>query len=176
MQKAGWVLRTFKTRELSLIQPHQDYASKLWAPVGILGDLAAQEAPLKSFTKRTRGFWDLSYWERLVKAGMMSNECRQERYRIIYSWKIIQGLAPNCGLTLDSSMDSRRGRTLSIPPLSGSRTSVQTLRDRTFQSEGPRLYNSLPSELRNLDSSLPIFKAHLDCYLSSIPDQPTNPG
>ena len=52
--KAAWVLRTFQGRHLplmrtlwrTLVQPHQDYASQLWAPVGLQGDLQLQEAPL----------------------------------------------------------------------------------------------------------------------------------
>lgn len=91
--KAGWVLRTFQTREIvplrmlwcSLVRPHQDYASQLWAPVGLMGDLRAQEAPLRAFTKRMRGLKDLQYWERLEACGLSSMERRQDRYRIIYT-------------------------------------------------------------------------------------------
>ena len=45
--KAAWVLRTFQGRGLplmrtlwrTLVQPHQDYGSQLWSPVGLQGDL-----------------------------------------------------------------------------------------------------------------------------------------
>ena len=183
-QKAGWVLRTFRTREArhlktlwrSLIQPHQDHASQLWAAVGLSGDLLEQEAPLRSFTRRMREVRHLPYWERLARVGLQSSERRQERYRILYTWKILKGMVPNCGLSVDSSPESRRGRTLTIPPLSGSRAAVRSLKERAFQTEGPRLFNSLPLSLRNMDSSYPVFKAHLDVFLAEIPDHPAVPG
>merc|ERR1712055_1109856 len=45
LQKSGWILRTFKTRDkyylktlwLSLVQPIQDYCSQLWSPVNAAG-------------------------------------------------------------------------------------------------------------------------------------------
>jgi hypothetical protein len=185
-QKAGWCLRTFKSRDLatlktlwsSLIRPHQDYCSQLWSPVGSAGDLLRQEAPLRAFTKRIRGFYELSYWDRLAKARMYSTERRQERYKIIYSWKALRGLVPYCGLVEDSPASSRRGRTISIPslPRSDRYRAVKTLRDQSFQSEGPKLFNSLPREIRNLESTAETFKLHLDKFLESIPDHPAVPG
>ena len=61
--KAGWVLRTFNSRGIplmrtlwrTLVQPHQDYASQLWAPVGLRRDIKLHEEPLRSFTKRMAG-------------------------------------------------------------------------------------------------------------------------
>ena len=69
------------------------------------------------------------------------------------------GLVPNCGITVDSTRESRRGFTLAVPPITGTR-------------EGPRLFNTLPRDLRNLDYDLGTFKAHLDSYLETLPDQP----
>jgi ribonuclease P/MRP protein subunit RPP40 len=185
-QKAGWCLRTFRSRDLgtlktlwsSLIRPHQDYCSQLWSPVGLAGELLKQESPLRAFTKRIRGFSALSYWERLAAASMYSTERRQERYKIIYSWKALRGLVPFCGLSEDSPASSRRGRTITVPSLNGSDRykAIRTLRDTSFQSEGPKLFNSLPHDLRNLDSSAEVFKSHLDKYLQTIPDHPAVPG
>ena len=184
MRKFSWILRTFQTRELAplrtlwkaLVQPHQDYCSQLWAPVGLQGDLGAQETPLRSFTRGIRGLRSLPYWERLQACGLQSTERRQDRYRLLYAWKTIKGIVPNCGLYLDSSPDSRRGRTLAIPPMSGSRMAIQSLKDHSFQTEAPRLWNSLPRELRDLDSTFLVFKTHLDIYLASLPDQPAGSG
>ena len=58
-QKASWVLRVFRSRDArtlkklwrSLIQPHQDYCSQLWFPVGMVEDIKAQEVPLRAFSK-----------------------------------------------------------------------------------------------------------------------------
>jgi hypothetical protein len=96
--------------------------------------------------------------------------------RIIYSWKVLQGLVPNCGLSLESDSDSRRGRTLAIPPLTGTVMVIRSLKEAAFQTEGPRLFNSLPRDLRNISGSLLTFKSHLDSYLETVPDQPATPG
>jgi hypothetical protein len=185
-QKAGWLLRTFKSRDLftmrtlwnTLVRPHQDYCSQLWSPVGLIGDLSEQEAPLRSFTRRIRGFSSLNYWERLAAANLYSSERRQERYKILYAFKALRGLVPECGIREDTSPESRRGRTLEIPMISAPRSfmAVKTLRDKSFQNEAPKLFNSLPSHLRNLNTSIETFKAHLDSFLETIPDQPSIPG
>jgi hypothetical protein len=135
--------------------------------VGSAGELLRQEAPLRAFTRRIRGLSSPSYWERLSEAKMYSTERRQERYKIIYSWKALRSLVPPCGLFEDSPASSRRGRTISIPTLPGSERfkAVRTLRDCSFQSEGPKLFNSLPRNLRNLESSSETFKLHLNMFL-----------
>ena len=47
----------------------------------------------------------------------------------------------------------------------------------TFQFRGPRLYNSLPRELRNLTGcGTEMFKEKLDQYLAGIADEPAFPG
>jgi hypothetical protein len=53
---------------------------------------------------------------------------------------------------------------------------IKTLRDTSFQSEAPKLFNSLPADLRNMNTLPETFKAHLDSYLEKIPDQPAIPG
>ena len=160
----------------SVVQPQQDYASQLWAPVGLRGDLQLQEAPLRAFTKRARGLRDLPYWERLRAMGLSSTERRNDRYRVIYTWKVLVGLVPNCGIFLSDRQDTRRGTLAAIPSLSGSRQAVVTLREHSLLTEGPRLFNSLPPSLRRLDWSLNTFKAHLDRYLQTLPDMPYTPG
>ena len=65
---------------------------------------------------------------------------------------------------------------MDIPPLSGSRQAVVTLREHSLLCEGPRLFNALPASLRRTDWSLPTFKAHLDSYVQTLPDAPVSPG
>ena len=49
--------------------------------------------------------------------------------------------------------------------------------DQTFQFHGPRLYNALPRELRNLTGcGTDFFKEKLDQYLAGIADEPAFPG
>ena len=105
---------------------------------------------------------------------MLSQQRRMERYRIIYTWKILEGLAPNCGLTLQPP--GRRGRELRVLPLKG-KTSIKTLRTQSFQVNGPQLFNSLPVNIRNISKvSVEEFKGKLDEFLMKIPDEPKVEG
>ncbi len=182
--KAAWILRTFSVRDLgtmrtlwrTMIQPHLDYGSQLWSPVRQKGDLHKQESVLRAYTKRIGGLSQLPYWERLQASGLQSTERRMERYKILYTWKALKGLVPYCGIHLASRQGSRRGLLAAIPPLAGSRMAIQTLKERALSTEGPRLFNSLPSVLRSIDESLLSFKARLDSYLAMVPDQPFSPG
>ena len=46
-------------------------------------------------------------------------------------------------------------------------------REESFQVAGPMLFNCLPKEIRNLTKvGVQEFKEHLDCFLSSLPDEP----
>ena len=95
-----------------------------------------------------------------------------ERYRIISVWKILQGTTPNCGVEL-APANGRLGRRCAVPQLlPGGRATIQTLREHSFQVDGPRLFNSLPKRIRDLKTSQEEFKESLDAFLETIPDQP----
>ena len=154
----------------TIVQPHIDYCSQLWMPQEGQ-NLEKIEKLLRDFTKKIPGMEGLNYWERLGKLKMNSEQRRLERYQVIYTWKIIEGLTPNCGVTW-SEVSERNGRTCKIPPLKG-RASVQTLRTQSFQISGPRIFNSMPKNIRNMkDCSLEDFKYKLDIFLSKVPDEP----
>ena len=177
-QKSGWITRTFYTREPNfmrhmfntLVQPHIDYCSQLWMPQE--GQtLDKIEKLLRDYTRKIPGMQDLNYWQRLEKLRMNSEQRRLERYQVIYIWKIMEGLTPNCGVSWSESTE-RNGRVCKIPPLKGAR-SVQTLRSQSFQVSGPRLFNSMPKNIRNMKKcSLEDFKMTLDTFLRNIPDEP----
>ena len=96
-----------------------------------------------------------------------------ERYRIIYSWKTLNGLAPDIGLVWNSGSESgRSGRTLEVSKVTGITEGLKTRRRETIQHEGVRLLNVLPCEIRNFSGKLEIFKCLLDSYLSIVPDEP----
>ena len=71
-QKSGWMFRTFYSRQgwflrhmwNSLIQPHIDYCSQLWAP-SEGGELMKIEKLLKDYTARIPEVSEMNYWERL---------------------------------------------------------------------------------------------------------------
>ena len=178
-QKIGWIFRTFYTRRTdilktlwkTLVQCHIDYCSQLYMPGQTKGMLAIEKL-FYDFSSRIPECRDETYWMRLQYLSMYSQERRMERYRILYVWKIIEGYAPNCGIEL-AVENVRQGRKCKIPPLRpNGRKSIQTLRDQSFQINGARLFNSLPRDIRNIEICQDSFKEALDCYLSSIPDQP----
>ena len=104
-QKCGWILRTFSNREThflkmmwkTLVQGHVDYCSQLYMP-SKLSELQQIEDLQRWFTRKIPEVRNLNYWQRLQFLKMYSQQRRMERYRIIYTWKILEGLVPNCGL------------------------------------------------------------------------------
>ena len=152
-QKSGWITRTFYTREPNfmrhmfntLVQPHIDYCSQLWMHQEGQ-NLDKIEKLLRDYTRKIPGMQDLNYWQRLEKLRMNSEQRRLERYQVIYIWKIMEGLTPNCGV-LWSETPERNGRVCKIPPLKGAR-SIQTLRNQSFQVSGPRLFNAMPKNIK----------------------------
>ena len=79
-----------------LLQCHMDYGSVLWSPVG-RKDVKFQEGPLRTFTKRGKGIYELNYWEHLEVFRLLSIERRTERYKILYIWKSVNNLVPLWG-------------------------------------------------------------------------------
>ena len=87
-------------------------------------------------------------------------------------------MAPNCGIELSGSDDTRQGRKCKVQSIKkGANASAKTLREQTFQVNGPQLFNILPPYLRNLTKCpAEIFKEKLDQYLMKVPDEPSVPG
>ena len=179
----GWVLRTFRRRSKttmltlwkSLIQSKMDYCSQLWSP----NDQAAiskLEGVARSFTARVANMEGLDYWDRLKKLGMYSQERRRERYQIIFIWKLSQGLVK--GYNLPFQQNERRGLLVTVPPMAAnSPAAVRKAREASLQIKGARLFNLIPRDLRDMTGvTVDTFKAGLDGWLSTLPDQPTSPG
>ena len=167
-------LEVMKTLLKSLVLPHLDYCSQLWFPCLSGPEILKLEEIQKTFTKRVKGYYGLPYWTRIMNLGLRSVERRMERYRCIYIHKILIQDIPNCGIKTDVR-NERIGRTLVVPPVKGGYKAVQTLKDRSFGVEGPRLYNSLPRCLRNFAGTKDRFKVLLDLFLRDVPDQPNRP-
>ena len=159
----------------SLVQPNIDYCSQLWMPFKS-GEMEKIENLQKKFTKKIPEVKNLNYWERLKALKMLSQERRMERYRIIYTWKILEGKSPNCGI--ESKIHERLGRICEIPQIKNNcKKSIQTLRENSFQINGPKLFNCLPKQLRNKKGcSIDEFKTELDLFLENIPDEPKSDG
>ena len=132
------------------------------------------ENVLRNFTFKIPILRHLNYWERLRELKMNSIQRRLERYRIIYTWKIVEGLVPNCGLKYQES--ETKGRKCIVPKSTCRVQSIKTIRESTFQVTGPKLFNELPRELRDMTKcGVEEFKFRLDGFLTRIPDQPRCP-
>ena len=176
-QKSGWMFRSFYNRQgwflrhmwNSLIQPHIDYCSQLWAPEEG-GELQKIEKLLKDYTAKIPEVSKMTYWERLKKLKMNSQQRRSERYKIIYVWKTLENLVPDANLMLANEESDRVGRKCKIPPL---KMRERKKREQSFQVAGPVLFNCLPKEIRNMKGcGVEEFKENLDKFLKTIPDEP----
>ena len=186
-RQASWVLRTFETREKepmlilfkSLVLPILEYCCQLWCP-SALGSVRKIESVQRNFTARIRGLENLDYWQRLKELNLYSLERRRDRYIIIYLFKMITGRVPNFiddKYRVTTFMNIRRGLLCCIPLLN--RTAMarhKSLKEDSFAVMGPRLFNAIPSDLRDLNLSLDSFKSKLDKFLMTIHDKPTAPN
>ena len=93
---------------------------------------------------------------------------------VIFIWKIAMGLADGYKLKFVGK-DSRRGRECLVAEVvRDSPVSVRRAREGSLSVKGARIFNMLPPELRNFSSDkVDQFKWKLDCFLKSIPDEPT---
>ena len=118
---------------------------------------------------------DLNYWEQLKSLKMYSLQRRRERYIILYVWKALEGKVPKLDAITADLRNDRLGRKCLERPLNRRLSSkLRTLRDNSFASLGPKLFNKLPRRLRvkKMGDSVDNFKARLDHYLTSVPDEP----
>ena len=139
------------------------------------------ENVLRNFTNKIPSLKHLNYWERLSRLRLNSEQRRLERYEIIYTWKILEELVPNCGIqklkSENEAQNDSRGRKCSIPVKKSKVQSIQTMREGSFQVSGPKLFNKLPKTLRNMTKCGPDeFKKQLDQFLTFVPDQPKCSG
>ena len=159
----------------TLVLPKFDYCSQLWCPLKT-GDIQKLEEVQKSFLRKIKGSWNLTYWECLSKYKLYSLQRRRERYRIIYVWKILETLVPNTGsIGLQSHSTLRNGRCCSgqsVKP--GAPVALQSLRSATLGGvHGAQLFNCMPQTIRDKSNcSVDDFKKELDQVLLKIPDGP----
>ena len=173
-QKIGWFCRSFRNREIefmrkmyvSYIRPQLEYCSVLWGPpCGPVLDKI--EKVQYDFLKLVPSLKNLSYSEKLKRMKITSMERRFDRYRIFYIRKMLLGKVRNIGIRIRRQECDRNGLFLEIPDKNEHR-----LRKSSFLSMGPKIFNALPRDLRNLDDSTDVFKSKFDDFLSLIPDYP----
>ena len=185
-QKCGWTLRTFKSREKdtimtlykSLVMPHLEYCSVLIHPYKIT-DIQLMEGVQRSMTAKITAYKDYNYHERLKLLKMYSLQRRRDRYTAIYVWKIIEDLCPNLPMNPIETYDHiRKGRLCKVPPVNTKTPlRIQTIKENTLAVRGPRIFNSLPKNVREKsDIKVETFKIALDKYLATLRDEPPIPG
>ena len=179
--KTNWIYRSFYSRDVQFlsfmwkcyVQPILDYASQLWSPTKQL-EIKMLEDIFRNYSARAQqdNLENLDFWTRLSRYKLRSQQRRSERFIIIYTWKVLEKLVPNCGLKWYSNEKS--GRSCVIPTtVSKSSDRVKSLKLSTYQTRGPKLYNALPFSLREITgSSVNVFKNSLDKYLDMFPDMP----
>ena len=151
---------------LTYLQPSIDYCSQLYSP-NSGPQLMKLENILRSFTKRIDGFHTLNYWDRLKALNISSVGRRFQRYKCIYIWKILNGHAQNCGI--EWYHNNKSGTMCKTRKIG---TYFQPQRANSFQWIAPRLFNSLPRNIRDCRDSQEIFKSKLNEFLSKLPDCP----
>ena len=181
---SGWVLRTFSTREKdpmitmwnSQIRPILDYCSPLWSPnPNNFGTIDLLEGTQRAFTRNIKGMDGLNYAQRLKALNMYSAQRRHERYKIIYLYKIKNGLVPNISESqkITFQPNKRLGSTCKVPTFPLYSNKAMKARNSSFALTASSLWNSLPMELRNISGvSVDAFKRKLDGILKHYPDEP----
>ena len=181
---ASWILRTFRTRECRpmvllfkmLVLPILEYCSVLWSPQDV-GSIQKLESIQWSFIRKITSNTESNYWKRLAAMNLYSLQRRRERYRIIYIWKVLEGLVPNVNMkiNLSTNFHARLGRKCQIPNVPN--TKLAKSREASLSINGARLFNIMPKSVRNLTNvNLSTFKCALDRFLNCVPDEPQLPG
>ena len=184
-QTSSWILRTFRTRELtamitlykSLVRPILEYASVLWAPIA-KGEIQRLEEIQQSFLRKIKGI-NNNYHTALNDLNLYSLERRRERYIVIQVWKMLENINPNLRNTHSSSINlqslphDRRGRFCVVQHLATTPNHLQKVKQQSVKCFGVKLFNSLPKYIRNItNTSIDTFKFKLDKFLQHVEDMP----
>ena len=176
----GWVFRVFQWQKRSLrlsllkylVIPLLEYCCQLWNPWKA-NDIQAIEAIQRTY--KITEIQHLNYWERLHELKLYSLQGHRERCRIKYIFGIYMYMVPNIDGTVGHQIKARkhpRHGTQWVINYPRNRNPVQSLRENTISVFGPRLYNSMPKYLKDIESvKTEKFKFELDKFLELIPDE-----
>ena len=102
----------------------------------------------RNFTAKVEGMDGLDYWERLKSLHLYSQERRRDRNRIIFLWKVAQGLVQGYKATFTNS--TSRGRLMQVSPLfNKALASVKKAKEASLQVRGAQVFNIIPRALRS---------------------------
>ena len=117
-----------------------------------------------------------NYADRLKDLKLYSLERRRERMQILYLYKIVLQAVPNPVFVFNYCP---RNKLTFVPKVSNKTGWVHTQKNASLAVMGPKLFNLLPKELRELpdttktmEQNIAAFKRNVDRYLALIPDVP----
>ena len=122
---------------IAQVRPILDYCVQLWGLVeGPLMD--KWEKVQSDFTKLIPELRDLKYKNRLSHLKILSAQRRIDRYRILYTRKILLDIVPNPGIYVRNSESIRNRLTLEVP----SRKGQIQMPTQSFLVRGPSVFMS----------------------------------
>ena len=134
---------------ISIVRPILDYCIQIWGPLeGPKMDML--EKVQSDYTKLIPEIRNMCYKERLKIMKMSSIQRRIDRYRILYTRKILIGKVPNPGIKIRHPESNRNGLILETQ----SKKDMIPIRAQSFLVRGPETFNCLPKELRSLSGSM----------------------
>ncbi|XP_063679248.1 uncharacterized protein LOC134814875 [Bolinopsis microptera] len=174
----SWVLSVFRDRSRflmltlykTMVRSKLEYCCPVWNPDKI-SDIEAIESIQRHYTRRISGCQNLDYWERLQNLNLLSLQRRRERYIIIHTWKMMNGLAPN-DINMQFKESSRHGVKATVPAFNKkAQCSISTHYENSFGVKAAKLWNLLPKEVNTIQV-LETFKSSLAKFLKGFPDTP----
>ena len=100
--------------------------------------------------------------ERLKIIGLYSQERRRERHRIIFIWKVAQGLVEGFNATFSTSV------MMVSPQINKGPASLWKVKESSLKVRGAQLFNILPRALRDIMTwTSEQFKKQLNDWLST---------
>ena len=172
-----------RTLWMSFLRPVVDYCSPLWSPRPTsYSQIKRLERILRSSSKNAEGISDLPYSKRLKAMNLHSIQRRHERYKILYVYKIKEGLVPNLpnnptnpelSFALQFINSPRHGTRCDIPNLIPHHNPAAIPRKSSFAQTASNLWNCLPPCISSISGkSVTQFKSQLDKFLDLFPDEP----
>ena len=173
-QVLGQVNRSFScfTKDIMLkifkvfVRPHLEYAAPAWSP-WLRKDIDTLEKIQRRATRRISNIKG-SYPERMKQLGLTTLEERRQRGDAIEMFKFLRGfwnIEHKTLFTLQHNREPKTRHQQSFLPLNVPRAKLD-LRNNFFCVRGAKLWNSLPSKVRE-SSSINMFKNSYDSYVSN---------
>ena len=160
------MLTLYKT----MVRSKLEYCCPMWNPDKI-SDIEAIESIQRHYTRRISGCQKFEYWESLQKLDLLSLQRRRERYILIHTWNMMNGLASN-DIKMQFKESSRHGLKATGKK---AQCSISTHYENSFGVKAAKLWNLLPKEVNTIQV-LEIFKSSLAKFLKGFPDTPPTKG